>query len=359
VIDFEPDEEQRLIIESVRQFAARELRPRARACDESGRLPREVLDAAHALGLVPSGAAAKHGERSAVTGVLVAEELAVGDLALALAILSPALLVLPIADHASADQRARWLPRFEGAQFVPGALAAVEPELGADVYAPATRAERAAGHWRLHGRKCLVPWIDGGAQVLVIAAAETGACGFVVARDAPGLTVTPERNLGIGALPTVTLSLDAVCVPDSDAFPCDDGRRVRDILTRGRVGLSAAAVGVARAAFEIARDYAKERHAFGAPIATKQAIAFRLADMAIEIDALRLLTWEAAWRLDHGAGAEREASLAVGQARRVALDVCDGAVQVLGGHGYVRDHLPEMQLRNARGFACFEALALV
>jgi alkylation response protein AidB-like acyl-CoA dehydrogenase len=125
------------------------------------------------------------------------------------------------------------------------------------------------------------------------------------------------------------------------------------------VGLAALAVGVARAAFELARDYAKERQAFGAPIATKQAIAFKLADMAIEIDAARLLAWEAAWRLDQGADATREATLAIQQVRRVALDVCDGAVQVFGGHGYIREYLPEMLLRNARGFACFEALTLV
>jgi hypothetical protein len=125
------------------------------------------------------------------------------------------------------------------------------------------------------------------------------------------------------------------------------------------VALAAAAVGVARAAFEIARDYAKERHAFGAPIATKQAIAFKLAEMAIEIDGARLLAWEAACLLDRGQPALREAALAQQQASRAALDVADGAVQVLGGHGYIREYLPEMHLRNARGFASFEALSLV
>jgi alkylation response protein AidB-like acyl-CoA dehydrogenase len=118
-------------------------------------------------------------------------------------------------------------------------------------------------------------------------------------------------------------------------------------------------IGVARAAYELAREYAKEREAFGVKIATKQAIAFMLADMAIEIDAARLLTWEAAWCLDAGHGALREATLAYQQVRRVALETADSAVQVLGGHGYIRDYLPEMHLRNARGFAVFEALTLV
>ena len=125
------------------------------------------------------------------------------------------------------------------------------------------------------------------------------------------------------------------------------------------MGLAATAIGVARAAYEIAREYAKERETFGAPIATRQAIAFKLADMAIEIDGARLLVWEAAWNLDQGLDAARHATLAYQQASRVALDVADGAVQVLGGHGYIREYLPEMHLRNARGFAFFEALTLV
>ena len=125
------------------------------------------------------------------------------------------------------------------------------------------------------------------------------------------------------------------------------------------VGLAAAAVGVARAAYEVSLEYAKEREAFGAPIATKQAIAFKLADMAIEIDGARMLVWEAAWNLDAGHDALGASTLASRQAEAVALDVADGAVQVLGGYGYIRDYLPEMHLRNARGFCAFEALTLV
>jgi alkylation response protein AidB-like acyl-CoA dehydrogenase len=150
-----------------------------------------------------------------------------------------------------------------------------------------------------------------------------------------------------------------VRVPAAARLGGDAGADVRALVARGRVALAALGVGVARAAFEVARGYAKERQTFGAPIATRQAIAFKLADMAIEIDGARLLAWEAAWRLDRGEDALREATLAYDQVRRVALEVADGAVQVLGGHGYTREYLPELHLRNARGFASFEALALV
>jgi alkylation response protein AidB-like acyl-CoA dehydrogenase len=361
LIDFEPSEEQQLIVETVRQFSANEVRPRSRECDEAGALPGDVLGQAHELGLVANAIEQDFGgggERSAVTTALIMEELAWGDLAVALAILSPALLALPIGDFGTPDQKRRHLPSFTGARFVPGALGLVEPEFGSDPFRPRTRARRDGNAWSLEGRKCLVPWIDGGDTLLVTATTDAGPAPFLIPRDAEGLRVTPERNMGIRGLPTAELELTSVRVPDDDALEAGDGRAVRDIVQRGRVALAAAAVGVARAAYEIARDYAKERHAFGGPIAAKQAIAFKLADMAIEIDAARLLAWEAAWRLDEGRDAAREATLASQQAARVSLDVADGAVQVLGGHGYIRDYLPELHLRNARGFACFEALAL-
>jgi len=204
-----------------------------------------------------------------------------------------------------------------------------------------------------------VPWLDGGDLVLVCATADDGPALFAVERDAEGLEARPERNMGIGALPTATLALRGVCVPEAARLRAPGGCEVARLLARGRVALAAAAVGVARAAFEIARDWAKQRETFGAPIATRQAIAFALADMAIEIDGARLLAWEAAWRIDAGLDAGREAARARAQASRVALAAADGAVQILGGHGYTREYLPELQLRDARGFASFEALALI
>jgi alkylation response protein AidB-like acyl-CoA dehydrogenase len=204
-----------------------------------------------------------------------------------------------------------------------------------------------------------VPWLEDAGPLVVVAASDAGPRAFVVARDAAGLEAKPEANMGLRGLPTVELQLSDVAVPGDALLGEGDGADPAPLIVRGRVALAAAAVGVARAAYEVAREYAKEREAFGSPIATKQAIAFKLADMAIEIDGARLLVWEAAWQLDQGADAGRAAALARLQAARVALDVADGAVQVLGGHGYIRDYLPELHLRNARGFAHFEALGLV
>ena len=362
MIDFEPNEDQALIVETVRQFAANEIRPRARECDENKAVDPALLAQAHELGLAANAFPEAHGgggERSAVTGCLIAEELAWGDLSIALGILSPGLLGLPLADFGSEAQQARWIPALCGDSFVAGALGVVEPRFDFDPLHPHTTAKKDGDAFVLDGVKCFVPWLMGDGPVLVVANEDGQPQIFAVERDAAGLRAEPERNMGIQALPTVELHLEGVRVGADSRVGEGGGADVARLLAHGRVALAACAVGVGRAAYEVSLDYAKEREAFGAPIATKQAIAFKLADMATELDGARLLTWEAASMLDAGKPAMREATLAIQKARRTVLEVADGAVQVFGGHGYIREYLPEMHLRNARGFSAFEALALV
>lgn len=361
MIDFEPSEEQALIIETVHQFAENEIRPKSRETDESGRPPAGLLAAAHELGLIANGLPESEGgggARSALTGALIAEELGWGDMALALAILSPGLVGFPVADHGSPALRKQVLPGLLGPSFVPGALAIVEPRFDFDVFHPQTTAKRDGDAFLLDGRKCLVPWLSGGSHVVVIAAEGGSLAAFVVARDAKGLAATPEQNMGLCGLPTVELVLAGVRVPADGRLAAGDAD-LRRLIERGRIAISATAIGAARGAFEVARDYAKERETFGQPIATRQAIAFKLADMAIEIDGARLLVWEAAAALDRGEDAARRVRLAQDQTARIALTVADSAVQIFGGHGYIRDYLPEMHLRNLAGLASFEGLALV
>jgi len=367
MIDFEPSEEQALIIETVRQFAENEIRPVCREADESGVPPKSVVEAAHELGLVANAlpeAQGGGGERSAMTGVLIAEELAWGDMAIALAILSPGLVGFPLMDFGSESQQNEGLPGLMDGGFVPGSLAIVEPRFDFDVYHPHTTAKQDGDEILLDGVKCQVPWMEGGRHLIVIAAestqtAESGAlAAFLVPRDIAGLTAEPELMMGLGGLPTAELTLSGVRVPKSARLDANDAD-IRRMINRGRVALAAAGIGTARAAFEVSRDYAKERETFGQPIATRQAIAFKLADMAIEIDGARLLVWEAAAALDRGEDATRLARLAYDQTTRIALQITDGAVQVYGGHGYIREYLPELQLRNVAGFASFESLTLI
>ena len=361
MIDFEPSEEQALIIETVRQFAENEIRPQCREADESGAPPAAVLDAAHELGLVANAlpeSVGGGGERSALTGALIAEELGWGDMATALAILSPALSGLPVADFGSESLQNDVLPGLVGDRFAPGSLAIVEPRFDFDVFHPQTTAKADGDEVVLDGVKCQVPWLEGTGHVVVVAAENDALAAFVVSAEAEGLSTETERNMGLNGLPTVELTLAGVRVPASARLNADDAA-IRGLIDRGRIAVAAAALGTARAAFEVSRDYAKQRETFGQPIATRQAIAFMLADMAIEIDGARLLIWEAAAALDRGEPSGRLARLAQDQMMRIGLRVADGAVQVFGGHGYIRDYLPELHLRNLAGLSSFETLALV
>ena len=360
MIDFEPSEEQALIIETVRQFAENEIRPLSREADEAGAIPSSVLAAAHELGLVANSLPETFGgggERSAMTGALIAEELGWGDMAIALAILSPGLTAFPILDHGSESLQKQVLPSFLGDAFQPGGLAITEPRFDFDVFHPQTTAKPDGDEFILDGTKCQVPWLPGLQQLVVVAADEQGLAAFLVPIDAAGLAAEPEQKMGLEGLPTAEVSLAGVRIPAAGRLDASDAD-LRRLLDRGRIALAAAALGTARASYELARDYAKERQTFGQPIATRQAIAFKLADMAIEIDGARLLIWEAAAALDQGEDAARLVRLAYDQTTRISLTVADGAVQVFGGHGYIRDYLPEMHLRNLTGLASFETLAL-
>ena len=250
MIDFEPSDEQALIIETVRQFAENEIRPQCREADESGAPAAAVLDAAHELGLVANSLPEAHGgggERSALTGVLIAEELGWGDMATAIAILSPGLSGLPVGEFGNEALQNQVLPGLLGERFAPGSLAIVEPRFGFDVYHPQTIAKADGDEFVLDGVKCQVPWLSGTAQVIVIASESDILSAFVVPTDAPGLTTAPELNLGLNGLPTVELTLSGVRVPATSRLSADDAA-VRGMIDRGRLAVAAAALGTARAA---------------------------------------------------------------------------------------------------------------
>ncbi|TMA53276.1 MAG: acyl-CoA dehydrogenase [Deltaproteobacteria bacterium] len=363
MVSFKPTDEQELIRTTMADFAREILRPHAREADEANRVPDDVVTRGWELGIVQSTIPEAQGgygdPRSAVTGAILLEELAYGDLALALHLLAPRLLTVPLVVAGTDEQRARWLPRFTGAGFTAATAAFTEPRWDFDSTALATRAARQGGDWVIAGEKCLVPLARHAEAILVYANAPDGLAAFIVEVTAPGLTIGErEKNMGIKALDTYPLRLEDVRVPASSRLGAD-GAGVQRLIDAGRLASAILAVGVSRAAFDHARDYAKDRRAFGQAIAQKQAIAFMLADMAIEIDAMRLLAWEAASRLDKELPATRECYLARHYASQSSLKITDNAVQVLGGHGYIRDHPVELWLRNARGFAAFDGMAIV
>jgi acyl-CoA dehydrogenase len=367
MISFELTEEQRMILDLVEAFARDEICPAARPADEEGQVPPELIQKIWELGLVrgvlPEQFGGDGGQRSAVTGAVVGEALAYGDLSIAIHALAPRLLAFPILEMGTDEQRARYLPQFAAGEFRAASAALMEPRWDFDVLSIGATAAKSGDGYRLNGEKCYVPLGRESELLMIYAATNPGAAAteaFIVPREAPGLIISErEKNMGLKGLPTYALSLKDCAVGLDAKVGGEAGINFRRLVSESKVALASMAVGVARAAFEYARDYAQQRKAFGAPIATKQAIAFMLAEMAIEVDASRLLVWEAASRLDKGEDAFKESYQAKNYVASTALKIADNAVQVLGGHGYIREHPVEMWLRNARGFAALEGLATV
>ncbi|MHB8628867.1 MAG: acyl-CoA dehydrogenase family protein [Aggregatilineales bacterium] len=367
MLSFTPSQEQTMLIDGIRDYALNEMRKVAHEADETRELPLDVVRKGWGFGLLAVGIPEAYGglnEYSAVTNVLAAEAFAFGDLPIAMAVLAPGLVGLPVLLSGTEDQKRAALPALAEAEPPPFTAALLEPGINFDASALKTTAVRQGEQYMLNGGKCYVPLADQAQQILVYARdGETGKTdGYLVDKGTAGLNIGErEQLMGIRALPTYHVGLSNVCVTANCKLGGDEGTRYERILSHSRVGLAAMAVGVARGAFEYARDYAKTRVQFGVPIASKQAIAFMLAEMAIEVDAARLMTWEAAWKLDQEphADATAESYLAKEYADKMALYVTDCAVQILGGHGYIREHPVERWLRNARGFATFEGMAII
>jgi alkylation response protein AidB-like acyl-CoA dehydrogenase len=366
MLSFELSEEQQMIRDSVGAFAREQIRPAARPADESGEIPVALIAQAWQLGLVqgpiPESLGGNGDTRLATTGAIIAEELAWGDLSIAAHVLAPRLLAFPVLEMGTEEQRQRYLKRFTGADFVAATAALMEPRWDFDPTAMTTVARRDGNSFVLDGAKCVVPLAAASDTILVWAASANydRVDGYMVARETPGLSIGErEKNMGLKGLATFEVELKGCRLGPEARLGGEAGADFRRAMSQSRVAMAAMGVGVAHAAFDYARDYAKERKAFGVPIATKQAVAFMLADMAIEVDAARLLVWEAAWHLDRGEDAHKESYLARSYVAASALKVTDNAVQVLGGHGYIREHPVEMWLRNARGFSALEGLATV
>ncbi|MGH7860119.1 MAG: acyl-CoA dehydrogenase family protein, partial [Candidatus Binatia bacterium] len=345
MVSFELSDEQKLLRETIASFSAAELRPLARDADESGAVPERLVARAWELGLVQSVIPESYGgfgdQRSALTGAIVLEELGYGDLSFSLHVLAPRLLVYPLLDHGTDEQKKRLLPAFTKTAFHAATAAVVEPSMHFDLAELGTTYRKEDGGYVLSGRKAFVPLAAASDTILVYARnsdapksarpleAYRAVDAFLVERSVAGLQVgEPEKNMGLKALETNELTLENVRLRADARLGADAGIDFSRLMNHSRIALGALAVGVARAAFDYAREYAKERKAFGVAIAQKQAIAFMLAEMAIEIDATRLLLWEAAWKLDRGEDATREAYLAKNYAAEMALKVTDHAVQV-------------------------------
>jgi alkylation response protein AidB-like acyl-CoA dehydrogenase len=369
MISFGPTEEQELVRDTLREFAQKEIRPLARECDETATIPDSVLDATWSLGLTSTQIPEVYGgagePRSPVTNVLALEELACGDAALALAAVAPSSFAYPLLDLGTDEQKRTYLPLFCGERFHAASLALVEPSPVFDALDLRTVAEPKGDAFVLSGRKSFVVLGDRASHFLVVArsTAREGFAGldaFIVPRDAKGLVISGiEKNLGLRGLPTVSLELDRVEVAAADRLGGEAGIDARRLLASSRVGLSAVMLGLSRAVMEYAIPYAKDRIAFGEAIARRQTVAFWLSDMRIEIDSMRWLLWQAASSLEGGRDATRTAHLARSYAAEASMKIADDGLQVLGGHGFIREHPVELWYRSARTLGVLEGTVAV
>ncbi len=358
---FEPSDEQKMLIDAVSRYATSDLRKAAHDAEENKELPPKLISKGWELGVLQASIPEIYGgfgERSAVTGALAAEEMAYGDLAGALAVGTPGLFALPILLSGSEEQKKQYLSPLIAADWQPYTAALIEAAFDFDPNDLKTTAKAEGSDYVLTGEKTLVPFADKAEAMIVYARLNKETKAFIVPKKATGLKVGDEREkfMGLNAVPFFKVTLDGVKVPKTNLLPGD----FAPVLDSSRVAVAAMAIGVAKAAFGYSRDYAKDRDVFGVKVAQKQAIAFMLAEMVTEIEAIRLLIWEAAWAIDNKKeDASRRAYLAVTGAIDMAMMVTDRAVQILGGHGYIREHPVELWMRNGRGFATFTGLAMV
>jgi hypothetical protein len=364
-VDFELTEEQRMAQMSVREFVAGEIAPRAKEYDEHERFPREQLKGLAELGLLGMIIPEEWGGAGfdTVAYALALEEIARADASVCVIVgVTNSVCCYPLLSFGTDEQKHKYLTPLAKGEML-GAFCLSEPQAGSDATNLRTRAVRDGDAYVINGTKS---WVTSGgeAQVYIVMAVtdreagKNGVTTFIVEGDSPGLSVSAiEHKMGQRASQTAEMSFADVRVPAANVLGGEgNGLRVAfNSLDNGRIGIGALSTGIAQGAFEESLKYAKERQAFGQPIAEFQAIQFKLANMATEIEAARLLTLRAAAMKDAG---DKQSGFYAAMAKLFASEtanrVCADAVQIHGGNGYSRDYPVERMYRDARVTTIYE-----
>jgi alkylation response protein AidB-like acyl-CoA dehydrogenase len=365
LFDLSLTEEQQLVRDMAGRFAREVLRPAAASADQRGLPPDDFDVQLKELGLgqlvVPEKLGGAAHEASVVTGALLAEDLAYGDLGLALAALAPIGVANALVRWGSTEQQGRFLPAFAEGLPPKAAIAIAEPRPLFDPNELRTRATIDGDGFLVKGEKALVPLAES-AELLLVGASLVGKGPrmFVVERGTPGVLVTPDPALGARAAGLSRVVFDDVRLPSHAIL--GDGVDVCDfseLIDLSRIGSCALAVGVAQAVLDYTIRYCNDRVAFGEPVSHRQAVAFMIANIGIEVEGLRLLTWRAASRAEQGLPFHREAYLARVACLEKAPEIGTNGVQLLGGHGFIKDHPVERWYRDLMTLTVIEGGILV
>ncbi len=362
--DITPTDEQLMMQEAVGDFASEKLRKAATDADAKCEAPKELLEQSAELGIAMLGVPEELGgafeERSAVTSALITEALAHGDMGLAFAALAPAAVSTAIGLWGDADQQATYLPEFTGENVPAAALAIQEPGPLFDPFELRTTARRDGDDFILDGHKALVPRAAD-AELFVIAADldDSGPALFIVESTTDGVLTQAEPAIGLRAAGTGELKLEGVRV-GAGALLADGAAEIyAECIRLSRIAWCAMTVGTAQGALDFLIPYVKERKAFGEPIAHRQAVAFNMSDIAIEVEGMRLTTYRAASLVDQDKDFAREAAIARKLCADKGMKIGSDAVQLLGGHGYVKEYPVERWYRDLRSAGVIEGGLLV
>ncbi|MGA5463782.1 acyl-CoA dehydrogenase family protein [Mycobacterium sp. NPDC050041] len=363
--DLTPDDDQKMIVETVAEFAEEILRPAAYDADAAAAYPADLIARAAELGItavnVPEDFDGIAEHRSTITNALVAEALAYGDMGLALPILAPGGVASALTHWGSADQQATYLKEFAGEKVPQACVAIAEPHALFDPTALRTTAVRTPSGYRLTGVKSLVP-AAADSELFVIGAQLNGKPAlFLVESASEGLTVKADPSMGIRAAALGRVELDNVAVPLSNRLGEDQATDAdySEAIALARLGWAALAVGTCHAVLDYVVPYVKEREAFGEPIAHRQSVAFMCANIAIELDGLRLITWRGAARAEQGLSFAREAALAKKFGTDKGMQIGLDGVQLLGGHGFTKEHPVERWYRDLRALGVAEGVVVL
>ncbi|MGH3423852.1 MAG: acyl-CoA dehydrogenase family protein [Nocardioidaceae bacterium] len=364
VFDLNPTADQQMMVDVVREFATDVVRPAAADADAATEAPPEVLRQTNDLGVtlvsLPEALGGLGTERSATTGVLVGEAFAHGDMGLAASCLAPASVATAISLWGTTTQQQTYLPAFAGDNTPTAALTLAEPRALFDPFDLHTRAVRVPGGYRLTGTKSAV--VRGAQSELFVVAADCedgGPALFVVESNSPGITIESEPAMGLRSASLTRLILDDVRVGEDALLGGGGTDAYTECVRLSRLAWCSLSLGTAKAVLDYVTPYVKERKAFGEPVAHRQSVAFMVADIAIELEGMRLATYRAAARADQGLPHAREVALARRLCSEYGMRIGTDGVQLLGGHGFVKEHPVERWYRDLRAIGVMEGGLLV
>lgn len=363
VFDLTPTEDEQMLVDVVKEFAAEMVRPAAAEANETCISPAEVLASTLEIGLpilgVPEALGGISEARSAMAGTLVAEALAEGDMGIAVAALAPGAVATAISLWGTDEQQATYLPEFTGDKVPAAALALTEPTVLFDVLNPATTVTKDGDGYVLNGVKSLVP--RGAEAELFVVGANLGGNNvlLVVESGTEGIEVEGDPAMGVRAASLAKVTFTDVRLPAEALLGAADGTTYVECVRLSRLAWCALAVGTGQAVLDYVKTYANEREAFGEPISHRQAVAFMVADIATELQGMRLLTYRAASRAAQGKDFSREVALARKACADHGMKIGLDGVQLLGGHGFVKEHPVERWYRDLRAIGLMEGGVLV